>query len=30
MAVSEDVSPSGSVGVVTMPGLPLAAPIGGL
>jgi hypothetical protein len=30
MAVSEDVSPSGSIGVVTMPGLPLAAPIGGL
>jgi len=27
MAVSEDVVPSGGVGVVTMPGLPLAAPI---
>jgi hypothetical protein len=28
LAVSEDVAPSGGVGVVTMPGLPLAAPIG--
>jgi len=28
MAVSEDVGPSGGVGVVSMPGLPLAAPIG--
>jgi Family of unknown function (DUF5719) len=28
MAVSEDVAPSGMVGVVTMPGLPLAAAIG--
>jgi len=27
MAVSEDVGPSGGIGVVTMPGLPLAAPI---
>ncbi len=27
MAVSEDVGPSGGVGVVTMPGLPLATPI---
>ncbi len=28
MAVSEDVGPSGGVGVVTMPGIPLAAAIG--
>jgi hypothetical protein len=28
MAVSEDVGSSGMVGVITMPGLPLAAPIG--
>jgi Family of unknown function (DUF5719) len=28
MAVSEDVGPTGGLGVVTMPGLPLAAPIG--
>ncbi len=28
MAVSEDVGPSGMVGVITMPGLPLAAAIG--
>jgi hypothetical protein len=28
MAVSEDLAPSGMVGAVTMPGLPLAAPIG--
>ncbi len=28
MAVSEDLTPSGMVGAVTMPGLPLAAPIG--
>jgi Family of unknown function (DUF5719) len=28
MAVSEDLAPSGMVGVVTMPGLPLAAAIG--
>jgi Family of unknown function (DUF5719) len=28
MAVSEDVAPSGGVGVVTMPGVPLAPPIG--
>ncbi len=28
MAVSEDVSPSGGVGVVTMPGIPLAPAIG--
>jgi hypothetical protein len=28
-AVSEDVGPSGSVGVVTMPGVALAAAIGG-
>jgi len=28
MAVSEDVGPSGGVGVVSMPGIPLAAPIG--
>jgi hypothetical protein len=28
MAVSEDVAPSGMVGVITMPGLPLAAAIG--
>jgi hypothetical protein len=27
-AVSEDVAPTGGVGVVTMPGLPLTAPIG--
>ena len=27
LAVSEDVGPSGGIGVVTMPGLPLAAPI---
>jgi hypothetical protein len=27
MAVSEDLAPSGGVGVVTMPGIPLAAPI---
>jgi hypothetical protein len=30
MGVSEDVAPSGGVGVVTMPGLPLSALIGGL
>jgi hypothetical protein len=30
MAVSEDAAPSGAVGVVTMPGLPLEAAIGGL
>ena len=30
MAVSEDVGPSGGVGVVTMPGIALAAPIGGV
>jgi hypothetical protein len=28
MAISEDVGPTGNVGVVTMPALPLAAPIG--
>ena len=28
MAVSEDVGPSGGVGVVSMPGIPLAAAIG--
>ncbi len=28
MAVSEDLGPSGGFGVVTMPGIPLAAPIG--
>ena len=28
MAVSEDAGPSGGVGVVSMPGIPLAAPIG--
>lgn len=28
MAVSEDVGPTGGLGVMTMPGLPLAAPIG--
>jgi hypothetical protein len=28
MAVSEDLDPSGGVGMVSMPGLPLAAPIG--
>ena len=28
MAVSEDVGPSGGIGVVTMPGIPLAAAIG--
>ncbi|HWD53648.1 MAG TPA: DUF5719 family protein [Acidimicrobiales bacterium] len=28
MAVSEDLTPGGMVGAVTMPGLPLAAPIG--
>jgi hypothetical protein len=27
MGVSEDVGPTGMVGVVTMPGLPLAVPI---
>ena len=26
MAVSEDVGPTGGVGVVTMPGIPLAPP----
>ena len=30
MAVSEDVGPSGGIGVVTMPGIPLVAPIAGL
>jgi hypothetical protein len=29
MAVSEDAAPSGAVGVVTIPGLPLSALIGG-
>jgi hypothetical protein len=29
LAVSEDLAPSGALGVVTMPGLPLAAAIGG-
>jgi Family of unknown function (DUF5719) len=29
LGVSEDVAPSGSIGVVTMPGIPLAAAIGG-
>jgi hypothetical protein len=28
VAVSEDVGPTGSVGVITMPGIPLAAAIG--
>ncbi len=28
MAVSEDAGPSGGVGIVSMPGIPLAAPIG--
>jgi hypothetical protein len=28
MALSEDLGPSGGVGMVSMPGLPLAAPIG--
>jgi hypothetical protein len=28
MAISEDVGPSGMVGVVTMPGIPLSANIG--
>ena len=28
MAVSEDVGPTGMVGVVTMPGIPLSADIG--
>jgi hypothetical protein len=28
MAVSEDAGPSGGIGVVSMPGIPLAAPIG--
>ena len=28
MAVSEDVGPSGGIGVVSMPGIPVAAPIG--
>jgi hypothetical protein len=28
MAVSEDVSPSAGLGVVSMPGIPLSAPIG--
>ena len=28
VAVSEDAGPSGGVGVVSMPGIPLAAPIG--
>jgi hypothetical protein len=28
MAVSEDAGPSGGIGVVTMPGIPLAAAIG--
>jgi Family of unknown function (DUF5719) len=28
MAISEDANPSGGIGVVTMPGIPLAAPIG--
>jgi len=28
MAVSEDVGPTGGFGVVTMPGIPLAAAIG--
>ena len=28
MAVSEDAGPTGGIGVVTMPGLPLAAAIG--
>ncbi len=28
MAVSEDVGPSGGIGVVTMPGIAMAAPIG--
>jgi hypothetical protein len=30
MAVSDDVGPTGMVGVVTMPGIPLSAAIGGL
>jgi hypothetical protein len=29
LGVSEDLAPSGALGVVTMPGLPLAAAIGG-
>jgi hypothetical protein len=28
LGVSEDLAPSGALGVVTMPGIPLAAPIG--
>ncbi len=29
MAISEDVGPTGAYGVVTMPGIPLAAPLDG-
>jgi hypothetical protein len=29
VAISEDVAPSGAYGVVTMPGIPLAANVGG-
>jgi hypothetical protein len=28
LAVSEDLTPSGAVGVVSVPGVPLAAPLG--